>query len=166
MGNLLGKGSQKRQRKIQEKNGFACVGAGHCFLLHFYIVGEWVVRKMKLYMRVNNLFLFLFLEPFPKTYTGERGSDDQKNKLLKGTYEGHGVTCAGHDGLHHVHEHGEGKQDGNACKKSPTIKENKANLELLEYANREIYFYSRQLVLSKNIVWSQIFFCKITHFHL
>ena len=117
---------------------------------------------MKLYTRVDNLFLFLFLEPFPKTYTGGQ----MIKKLLKGTYEGHGVTCAGHDGLHHVHEHGEGKQDGNACKKSPTIKENKANLELLEYANREIYFYSRQLVLSKNIVRSQIFLQNYPFSHL
>ena len=68
---------------------------------------------------------------------------------MQGTYEGHGVTCAGHDRLHHVHEHGQGKQDGDACKKSPRIKEE--NLGLLEYSNRDVYFYLNAVFVSSKI---------------
>ena len=62
---------------------------------------------------------------YKRTYGGGVGV---KERNCKRTYEGHGVACAGHDRLHHVHEHSQGKQDGNACKKSPTIKERKMKI--------------------------------------
>ena len=44
--------------------------------------------------------------------------DTRGSTMKQETYEWHRVTGAWHNGLNHVHEHSQGKKDGDACKKS------------------------------------------------
>ena len=43
--------------------------------------------------------------------------DSRGSTMKQETYEWHRVTGAWHNGLNHVHEHSQGKKDGDACKK-------------------------------------------------